>query len=76
MAPWVGIIIPAKTPNEVVARLTRETLAVMHDPQVIKLLSEQQVTPMAIAADEFGGLIKKDLDRWAEVIKTAGIRGE
>ena len=76
MAPWVGIIIPAKTPNEVVARLTRETLAVMHDPQVIKLLSDQQVTPMAIAADEFGGLIKKDLDRWAEVIKTAGIRGE
>jgi tripartite-type tricarboxylate transporter receptor subunit TctC len=76
MAPWVGIIVPAKTPNDVVARLTRETLAVMHEPEVIRLLSEQQVTPMAIAADEFGGLIKKDLDRWRDVIKTAGIRGE
>jgi tripartite-type tricarboxylate transporter receptor subunit TctC len=48
----------------------------MHEQEVIRLLSEQQVTPMAIAADEFGGLIKNDLDRWAEVIKTAGIRGE
>jgi len=76
MAPWVGIIVPTKTPSDVVARLTRETLAVMREPEVIRLLSEQQVTPMAIAADEFGGLIKKDLDRWRDVIKTAGIRGE
>ena len=76
MAPWVGIIVPAKTPKDVTARLARETLAVMHEPEVIRLLSEQQVTPMAIAADEFSGLIKKDLDRWADVIKTAGIRGE
>ena len=76
MAPWVGIIVPAKTPKDVVARLTQETLAVMHEPEVIKLLNDQQVTPMAIAADEFGELIKKDLDRWANVVKTAGIRGE
>ena len=76
MAPWVGIIVPTKTPSDVVARLTRETLAVMREPEVIRLLSEQQVTPMAIATDEFGGLIKKDLDRWRDVIKTAGIRGE
>jgi tripartite-type tricarboxylate transporter receptor subunit TctC len=76
MAPWVGIIAPAKTPHEVVARLTQETLAVIRAPEVIKLLNDQQVTPMAIATDEFSELIKKDLDRWANVVKTAGIRGE
>ena len=76
MAPWVGIIAPAKTPHEVVARLTQETLAVMRAPEVIKLLNDQQVTPMAIATDEFSELIKKDLDRWANVVRTAGIRGE
>jgi tripartite-type tricarboxylate transporter receptor subunit TctC len=76
MAPWVGIIAPAKTPHEVVARLTQETLAVMRAPEVIKLLNDQQVTPMAIASDEFSELIKKDLDRWANVVRTAGIRGE
>ena len=48
----------------------------MREPEVIKLLTDQQVTPMAIGADEFAELIRKDLDRWSNVIKTAGIRGE
>ena len=76
MAPWIGIIAPVKTPKEIVARLSQETLAVMRDPQVIKLLNEQQVTPMAMGPEEFEALIKKDLERWANVIKTAGIKAE
>jgi tripartite-type tricarboxylate transporter receptor subunit TctC len=76
MAPWIGVIVPAKTPKDIVARLSVETLAVMHDPQVISLLNEQQVTPMPTAADEFEKLIKTDLERWANVIKTAGIKSE
>src|SRR5262245_48419795 len=58
MAPWIGIIVPVKTPKEVVARLSAATLAVMRDPEVIKLLNDQQVTPMASGPDEFEGLIK------------------
>jgi len=76
MAPWVGIIVPAKTPPDVVARLSQEALAVMRDAEVIRLLNDQQVTPMAIAGEKFEQLIKNDLDRWANVIKTAGIRAE
>jgi tripartite-type tricarboxylate transporter receptor subunit TctC len=76
MAPWIGIIVPARTPPEVIARLNRETLAVMHDPEVVKLLVDQQVTPMALDQDQFAELIRKDLDKWATVIKTAGIKGE
>jgi tripartite-type tricarboxylate transporter receptor subunit TctC len=76
MAPWIGIIVPVKTPKEVVARLGEATLAVMRDPEVIKVLNDQQVTPMAMGSDQFEDLIKKDLDRWANVIKTAGIKGE
>jgi tripartite-type tricarboxylate transporter receptor subunit TctC len=76
MAPWVGIIVPAGTPREVVSRLSEATLAVMREPDVIKLLTEQQVTTMALAPDEFGQLIRRDLDKWEKVIKTAGIKGE
>jgi tripartite-type tricarboxylate transporter receptor subunit TctC len=76
MAPWIGIIVPIKTPKDIVARLTQETLAVMRDPEVIKLLTEQQVTPMATGPEEFEALIKRDLERWSTVIKTAGIKGE
>src|SRR5262245_13324228 len=76
MAPWIGIIVPVKTPKDIVARLSKETLAVMHDPEVIKVLNEQQVTPMATGPSEFEELIKKDLERWQNVIKTAGIKAE
>ncbi len=76
MAPWVGIIIPTGTPREVVSRLSDATIAVMRDPNVVKLLTDQQVTTMALGPGEFGALIKKDLDKWEKVIKTAGIKGE
>jgi tripartite-type tricarboxylate transporter receptor subunit TctC len=76
MAPWIGIIVPVKTPKDIVTRLSRETLAVMGSPDVVKLLNDQQVTPMATGPDEFQALIKADLERWEKVIKTVGIKGE
>jgi tripartite-type tricarboxylate transporter receptor subunit TctC len=76
MAPWIGIIVPARTPKDIVARLAQETLAVMRDPDVTRLLNDQQVTPMAMGTEEFGELIKHDLERWANVIRSAGIRAE
>ena len=76
MAPWVGIIVPARTPADIVNRLAHASLAVMSDPAVIRLLNDQQVTPMVTSTQEFEQLIKSDLERWANVIKTAGIRPE
>jgi tripartite-type tricarboxylate transporter receptor subunit TctC len=76
MAPWVGIIAPARTSKEVVARLSQETLAVMRDPEVVKLLTDQQVTPFALEPEPMEHLIRKDLDKWANVIKSAGIKPE
>ena len=76
MAPWVGIIAPAKTPNAIVERLAKETLAVMYDPQVVKQLIEQQVTPFPLDSDQLAELIRNDLQKWARVIKTAGIKVE
>ena len=56
--------------------LEQATLAVMRDPEVVKLLTEQQVTPMPSGAPEFEQLIKDDLLRWENVVKAAGIKGE
>jgi tripartite-type tricarboxylate transporter receptor subunit TctC len=43
---------------------------------VVKLLNDQQVTPMSMRPTEFEGLIRSDLERWEKVIKSAGIKGE
>jgi tripartite-type tricarboxylate transporter receptor subunit TctC len=76
MAPWIGVIAPIQTPKDIVARLTQETLAVMRDPELIKTLEEQQVTPYTLEPAQFTDLIKTDLEKWARVIKSAGIKPE
>jgi tripartite-type tricarboxylate transporter receptor subunit TctC len=76
MAPWVGVIAPGKTPKDVVERLSKETLAVMRDPQVVRQLADQQVTPFALDPDQMNALIRADLEKWAGVIKSAGIKAE
>jgi tripartite-type tricarboxylate transporter receptor subunit TctC len=76
MAPWVGIIAPARTPKEIVDRLAKETVAIMRDPAVVKQLTDQQVTPFALDPDQLDALIRKDLEKWAGVISTAGIKAE
>ena len=57
-------------------RLAKETVAIMRDPAVVKQLTDQQVTPFALDPDQLDALIRKDLEKWAGVIKTAGIKAE
>ena len=74
MAPWVGIIAPAGTPKEIIDRLTKEILAVMRDPAAVKQFTDQQLVVMTLEQDRFRDLIKKDLEKWGKVTKTAGIQ--
>ena len=41
VTPWVGIFVPAKTPKEVVARLSKEVDALLKDPEVVKIFADQ-----------------------------------
>jgi tripartite-type tricarboxylate transporter receptor subunit TctC len=75
-AAWVGLFAPAKTPPEIVARISRETAAFLKDPEVLKIFSEQQIVASYRDSDDFAAYIRKELDKWAGVIKTLGIKGE
>ena len=76
MAPWLGIILPRGTPQPIVDRLTKETLAVMADPAAVKQFTDQQLSVMTLPGEKFAALIKKDHDKWEKVIKAAGIKPE
>jgi tripartite-type tricarboxylate transporter receptor subunit TctC len=76
MAPWVGIVAPAGTPKEIIARLSEATLAVMNDPALIKQCVDQHLVVMALPPDNFTRLIAHDLDKWGKVTKSAGITME
>ena len=76
MSPWVGIFVPARTPGEIVARLSQEVAAFLKDPDVVKLFAAQQIVATYRDSDEFTQHIRQETDKWANVIKTAGIKPE
>ena len=75
-AAWVGIFAPGKTPPEIVARLSRETAAFLKDSEVAKIFAQQQIVASYRDPADFSKYIRSELDKWAGVIKTLGIKGE
>ena len=69
---WFGIAVPAGTPEPIVQKLNTEIVKILQDPTVKERLGGEVVTgPQAFAT-----LIKADHDKWAKVVKEAGIKGE
>jgi len=73
---WDGIVAPAKTPPEVVAVLSGEVAAALADPAFKARLVGLGVSPLASTPAEFGKFIADDTEKWAKVIRAAGITAE
>ncbi len=76
VTPWVGLFVPAKTPHEIVARLSKETEALLKDPEVIKIFDANVIKAAYLDSEPFGKQIKKETDGWEQVIKTLGIKAD
>ena len=76
MSAWVAIFVPAKTPKDVVARLSQEVAALLKDPDVMKIFAEQQILAFYKDPDDLARYIKAELEKWDRVIKSAGIKGD
>jgi len=70
---WYGMVAPAATPPEVIAKLHRITTEAMSDPQVKEKLGDQGLTMVPQTPDEFRAYIVSETKKWAKVIKDAGV---
>jgi len=70
---WYGIVAPARTPAPVVARLNGGINRALTDPALIGQLGELGVQVKTMSPAEFGALIQGDVEKYARVIKQAGI---
>jgi tripartite-type tricarboxylate transporter receptor subunit TctC len=73
---WVGILAPAKTPPAIVTRLNTELNAVLNDATVREKLRLMGIEATPGSAEQFNSEIKRDLARYGQVVKSAGIRIE
>jgi tripartite-type tricarboxylate transporter receptor subunit TctC len=73
---WFGIGAPKNTPTEIVDKLNREINASLADPKFKARLVDLGGEPFASAPDDFGKFIAAETDKWAKVVKFAGIKPE
>ena len=73
---WNGILAPAGTPQAIIERLNAEIVKALRAPAVIALLATHGVDPIGNTPQQFGATIVGDLEKWATVIKEAGIKAE
>ena len=73
---WYGLMAPAKTPREIVTRLHAEVVKALAQPDVKGRLESTGFQAGGNTPAEFADIIRKDLVRWEQVIKRAGIKVE
>jgi len=73
---WAGVLAPAKTPPEIIARLNAAIVAVMNDPEVRAKLAQTGVVPAADTPEEFGRYLRGEYERWGRIIREKGIKAE
>jgi tripartite-type tricarboxylate transporter receptor subunit TctC len=73
---WFGLAAPRNTPTDIVERLNAAMNAALADPKLRARLVDLGVEPMPMTSAEFGKFVLDDFEKWAKVIKSAGIRPE
>ena len=74
VASWYGIAAPRATPAGIVARLNEEINRALADPDMKARLAELGGTPMRGSPADFASLIASDTEKWAKVIRFAGVK--
>ena len=73
---WYGLFAPAATPKPVIARVHSEAAKVLRMPEIVERLSSQGAEPVGNTPDEFTAFVRAEIDKWANVVKTARMRAD
>jgi tripartite-type tricarboxylate transporter receptor subunit TctC len=73
---WLGLGAPRNTATEIIDKLNQEVAAGLADPRIIARIGELGGVVLGGSPAAFGKIIADDIERWAKVIKFAGIKAE
>jgi tripartite-type tricarboxylate transporter receptor subunit TctC len=71
---WYSMHAPAGTPPEIVRRLNSELAAILKDPDILGRFKQLSTDPVGNSPEEFAAFVRAELDKYARIIKAAGIR--
>mgnify|MGYP001615241622 CR=1 FL=1 len=71
---WQGILAPARTPTDMIAKLNSEVARILNLPDVKDKLFTQGTTPLTNSPQEMGKWLAAEKDRWAKLVRETGFR--
>ena len=71
---WFGLLAPAGTPKDVVAKLNAEFNKALANPELRKKLGDEGADPAGGTPEQFAALIKDEIPRWGKVVKDSGAK--
>jgi tripartite-type tricarboxylate transporter receptor subunit TctC len=74
VAGWYGVIGPAGIPGPLVARINQEINGILRAPDMRERLLREGAEPRTGTPEEFAAAMARDLQKWAKVVKSAGIK--
>ncbi len=76
MTNWYGMLVPTGTPRESVNKLQREVNRILNLPELKERLANDGMTVVASTPEQFSTLLAKETDKFAKVIRAAGIKAQ
>ncbi len=71
---WYGLVAPAATPKDALARLSAAAVKALRAPDVVERLASQGAEAVGNTPEEWGGFIRAEIDKWAKVVKAANMK--
>ena len=73
---WYGLVAPAKTPADIVARLNQEVARALRAPDMQQRIGALGLIPLPMTPEEFSAKLRRDAEHYARMVKLTGARGE
>jgi tripartite-type tricarboxylate transporter receptor subunit TctC len=73
---WWGLLTPAGTPPEIIARVHKEIGVIQHQPEIQKRFETEAMESMEMSSAAFGKYIQEETLKWARVVKEAGVQAQ
>ena len=75
-AAWYGLMFPAGTPREIIAKMNSAMLVVLALPDIRERLVHEGSEPMGSTPTQFGAYIKAEIAKWSAVVKAANLKAD
>ncbi len=74
LAAWLSLFAPAGTPKDAIQKIHAATVKALAKPEIVAKLAAIGLTPAPLGPEETGRHVKSEVDKWARLVKQAGIK--